>query len=122
MLRGEEMAGYMILGFLAAFGGLSLLWTMLGWLLPSGKGLVLVCAGLPDPGVLGRYRWLRGMGFLNCPLVCIVERSPGKVPVDMEFCSRESLWNRLEWEKHYTYGTGTGDSSGRDQRCDISEL
>ena len=122
MLRGDKMAGYILLGTLAAFGLLSVLWTLLGWLLPSGRGLVLVCMEHPDPGVLARYRWLRGMGFLSCPLVSVTETVSTCMPKDMEFCSRKDLLVRLEQEKELTYGTGTGDPSGRHQRRGISEL
>jgi len=116
------VAGYVLVGFLAAFGGLSLLWTILGWLLPSGKGLMLVCMELPEPGVLERYRWLRGMGFLNCPLVMVTQSIPDRLPWDMEICGREALIDRLERENEGTYGTGIGDSAGCNQRRDISEL
>ena len=32
------MAGYILLGFLAAFGALSALWAIFGWLLPAAVG------------------------------------------------------------------------------------
>ena len=116
------MAGYVVLGFLAAFGTLCLLWTLLGWLLSSCKGMVLVCMDFPTPGNVERYRWLRGMGFLNCPLVIVMETDPEQMPQDMEICSRKTLINRLEREKDFTYGTGTGNSAGCNQRRGISEL
>ena len=116
------MAGYVLLAFLAALGLLSAMWALAGWLLPSGQGAVLVCLELPDPGVLSRYRWLRGMGLISCPLVAVTETGRGQALRDTEICSREELLPRLEQEKMGSHGTGTGNPSGRGQRCDLSEL
>jgi len=114
------MAGYVLVGALAAFGLLSVLWAVLGWLLPDGKGMVLVCAGVPQEGILSRFRWLRGMGFLRCPLVAVTEEPVEGHSRDYELCSREALLDRLEQE--HCHGTGIGDPSGRHQRRGISEL
>lgn len=116
------MAGCFVLVLFAAMGIMSLLWVLLGWLLPSGQGVVMVCLELPDPGVLSRYRWLRGLGLLQCPLVAVTGGGSPVVPEDVEICSREELQDRLEREKERTYGTGTGNPSGRSQRRDLSEL
>ena len=116
------MAGCFVLVLFAAMGIMSLIWVLLGWLLPSGQGMVMVCMELPDPGVLSRYRWLRGLGLLRCPLVAVTEKGNSRVPKDTEICSREELLPRLERENVGTYGTGTGNSSGRGQRRDLSEL
>lgn len=106
---------------LAAAGVLSMLWAILGWLLPGAEGCVLVCIGLPNDGIRSRYRWLHGMGLLNCPLVAVAE-DESVVGTETEICSREDLFARLEWEREQFDGTGTGDSTGRNQRCDISKL
>lgn len=115
------MAGYILIGFFAAFGAFSVLWAVFGWLLPGGKGCALVCVGDPDAGILSRYRWLRGMGFLNCPLLIVVDEA---LPDDrgIEICSREQLVSRLEQERNLNNGTGNGDPAGRHQRRGISEL
>lgn len=116
------MAGCFVLVLLAAMGAMGLVWALLGWLLPSGQGMVLVCLELPDPGVLSRYRWLRGLGLLRCPLVAVTGYGSRGIPADVEICSREDLQLRLEREKERTYGTGTGNPSGHGQRRDLSEL
>ena len=115
------MAGYIILGALGAFGCLSLLWALLGWLLPAGQGCALVCYGEPDEGILSRYLWLRGTGLLRCPLLAVVpaEADPSG---EKEICTREALLARLEWERNRFDGTGNGDPTGRHQRRGISEL
>ena len=88
------MAGYICIGALAAFGLLSMLWCLFGWLLPSGKKGVLICIG--DPVFLHRFLWLRSLGLLRCPLRIpegdfsqkqreqLLERG-------VEICSREQL-------------------------------
>lgn len=64
------MAGYFLLAVLAAFGVLSVLWALFGWLLPvCREGWLLY------PGRTGKlpfvylYLWLRGMGLVKCPLI-----------------------------------------------------
>jgi len=116
------MAGYVILVFLTCFGLLSVLWTALGWLLPGDAGAVMVCMGTPDLGLLSRYRWLRSLGFLRCPLVAVTGEDLPGLPEGTEICSREELLFRLEQEWKLHHGTGNGDSSGRHQRRGISEL
>lgn len=116
------MLGLFCVGTLAAIGLLSILWAMLGWLLPAGEGAVLVCMGLPDEGILSRYRWLWDLGVLRCPMVVVTEEQVQIQSNDFEICSREELLPRLEQERKEYNGTGNGDSSGRHQRCDISEL
>lgn len=115
------MTGYFVLAVLAALGLLSVLWALLGWLLPGGRGCVLVCYGTPDPGICSRYRWLRSTGLLGCPLVAV--DAAGKMNgEDIELCAGEDLILRLKQEREQEYGTGTGDFTGRDQCRDLSEL
>ncbi len=66
------MAGFVIIGVLAAFGTLCALWVLFGFLLPRPRGcrLVYFCDGREE-SVLRRYFWLRDLGFLRCPLVLI---------------------------------------------------
>ena len=67
------MAIYILLGLLAAIGALSVLWVFFGILLPGGKGGAVVCLGWPEEALLGRYRWLRELGLVRCPLIVITE-------------------------------------------------
>ena len=115
------VAGYILMGTLAAFGLFSLLWTVFGWLLPDGRGCAVVCFGEPDEGILSRYRWLRGMGWLRCPLLYVAE-GPGRSWSGTEICTGEDLLSRLEWERNRFNGTGDGDPAGRSERCGVSEL
>ena len=115
------MAVYFVIGFFAALGAFSLLWGLLGWLLPAGQGCALVCLGEPDEGILSRYLWLHGTGLLRCPLLAVVPpeaSDSGKA----ENCTREALLARLEWERNRVHGTGNGDPPGCDQRRGVSEL
>lgn len=115
------MAGYIIVGTLAAFGAFSMLWALLGWLLPAGQGCVLVCFGQPDEGILSRFLWLRGAGLLTCPLLAVVPEGTD-LPEPAQICTVAELPARLEWERNQFHGTGNGDHSGRHRRCDIPEL
>ena len=92
------MAGYICIGGLAAFGLLSMLWCLFGWLLPSGKNGVLICIG--DPVFLHRFLWLRSLGLLRCPLR-IPEGDYSQTQRDellergVEICSRERLLTEI---------------------------
>ena len=120
------MTIYIVMGTLAAIGGLCVLWACFGWLLPGLKGCALVCPGWPDEGFMRRYRWLRDLGLLNCPLLIAAEAQPEKPERydgnGIEICSRDVLWQRLERERTDFDGTGNGDPPGRHQRGGISEL
>ena len=64
------MAGYICIGGLAAFGLLSLMWALFGWLLPVCREGWVLCPG--ETGKLSFvyvYLWLRGMGLVKCPLI-----------------------------------------------------
>lgn len=115
------MFGYVIVGMLAAFGALSVLWAMLGWLLPGGKGCALVCCGAPDVGILARAKWLKSLGLLNIPLLAVME-ADGIVYPGTEICSREELLPRLEQERRQGNGTGDADHPGCSQCRGVSEL
>ena len=108
------------MGALAAWGVLCALWAALGWLLPDGKGCALVCVGRPDIGILSRWKWLRGLGLLRCPLIAVTEDL--LEDSETEQCSREDLLARLEMERNRFNGTGNGNHPGRHQRRGISEL
>ena len=92
------MAGYICIGTLAAFGLLSMLWCLFGWLLPSGKNGVLICIG--DPVFLHRFLWLRSLGLLRCSLrVPEGDFSPKQrdelLERGVEICSREQLFSEI---------------------------
>ena len=113
------MGWYVLLGFLAAYGALSVLWAALGWLLPGLKGCAVVYMGAPGEGIRRRYRWLRGLGLISCPFLAVAEETEAE---EIEVCGREDLLDRLAWEAEKFDGTGTGDHTGRGQRRGISEL
>ena len=111
------MAGTVIVAALAAFGLLSMVWALLGWWLPAGKGCALVCLGAPDLGIVSRWKWLQSLGLLRCPLIAVTDEAAE----DIEICAGENLLARLEMERNQV-GTGNGNPSGRHQRRGISEL
>lgn len=113
------MLWWVILALLAAYGLLSVLWVLFGWLLPRGRGCAVCCFGMPDEGILWRYRWIQAMGLWQIPLLVIPE-TDGEADIRMELCSREDLVLRLEQERKH--GTGNGDHTGRGQRRGLSEL
>ena len=116
------MVWYILVGMLAAFGGLSIIWVLLGWILPQGNGCVLVCYGMPDEGILSRWKWLKGMGFFVCPLLAVTQEEDPLWDPEIERCTGEDLLFRLEMERNRFDGTGNGNSPGRHQRRGVSEL
>lgn len=103
------MAGYVVLGVLAAYGVLCMLWAALGWLLPGGRGGATVCmcrAGLKEEFFIRRWCWLRGLGLIEGVLLVIdcglgpAERAWLEKCRDVEFCSLEELPARLELERN----------------------
>jgi len=115
------LLGYFVLGTLAAFGLVSLLWTLCGWLLPGAEGCAVVFYQTPEPEIFTRFQWLRSLGFLNCPVIVLGNSEKMRLD-EMEFCMEEELLLRLKQEHERYYGTGNGDSPGRRQRCGVSEL
>lgn len=97
------MGWYVLLGALAAYGALSALWAAFGWLLPGLRGCTLVCIGLPEEGARRRYRWLRGLGLLECPFLAVTEEETEET----EACSADQLLARLTREAERFGGTGT---------------
>ena len=121
------MGGYVILGTLAAMGLMSLIWVFAGALIPGAKGGIVVCPQWPGESFLWRYRWLRDIGLLQCPVIVVTENTDGEntkrlCGCDIELCSPDALGQRLERERKYLDGTGNGDPPGRHQRRGISEL
>lgn len=117
------MAGMVLIGAAAAFGVISILWVLLGWLLPSGKGALVVCWGEPDEGILARVKWLQSLGLLQGPLVAVMEAVPDNcIYNSMEYCSPGDLLSRLEQERIKSNGTGNGDPSGNHSGGGLPEL
>ena len=120
------MVLYVLIGTLAAVGLMSVLWVCFGWLLPGAKGCAFVCVGWPEEGLQSRYRWLRDLGILHCPMLIVTENQTDKTEVffgsGMEICSWDALWQRLERERTNRDGTGNGNPPGRNQCRGISEL
>lgn len=116
------MAGMIVLGAMAAFGLISVLWALLGWLLPGGSGAVLVCWGDPDEGIRCRVKWLQSLGLLSSPLLIVSETEEPFLQNGMEYCSPEQLCIRLKQERNRVYGTGNGDPSGNRSGGGLPEL
>lgn len=111
------MATMIVLAVLAAFGVLSMLWALLGFLLPGQRGTAMVYLW-HDHGegeqALRHYGWLRDLGLLRCPMLVIdcgmteeertrlLKNRPG-----VEICTLEELSSRLEQERKEVVGTGT---------------
>ena len=97
------MAGYIVIGALAAFGMLSAVWVLLGWMLPSGREGLLLYPAVAGEKVLSfawRYLWLRGLGFLRCPMVMVDTdlADPERQWLEghgIEICGPEELNSRL---------------------------
>ncbi len=72
------MAVYVILGVLAAFGALCVLYLIFGLLLPRPEGGLLVYRAdrCDEELLLRRYFWLRDLGLVRCPLLLVGSRLP----------------------------------------------
>ena len=120
------MAGYILLGMLAAVGLMSILWVFFGVFLPGSRGGALVCPQWPEYGLVARYRWLRNLGLIQYPLIIVAQEwedtEVQPLGCGIEICSPDALWQRLERERTEIDGTGNGDPPGRHQRRGISEL
>lgn len=67
-----QVGWYVLVGFLAAFGVLSLLWCVSGWLFTAGpQGWVLCAASAACPGFVPLFLWLRSLGLVRCPLIVV---------------------------------------------------
>ena len=116
-----QMLWYAAVGMLAAFGAFCALWTIWGWMLPKGKGWVILCLEEPEGKIPAGVKWLRDLGFQKTPVIVVTEK-PGGASPGVENCSWDELISWLEWERNRFDGTGNGDHTGRHQRRGISEL
>lgn len=95
-----------LMGSLAALGVFFGGFALMGWLLGSSRGFRLVYFPKADPGAgLFRYRMLRGLGLLTCPMVVadcslspeekawLMKKFPG-----IRFCSSQELSEILRQE------------------------
>ena len=103
------MAGYVLLGALAAFGMLSALWALLCFLLPAGRKVVTVCCvhtGIPEAKQIRRCRRLWDLGLVRWTLILV---DMGLSPEERkwleatcpfgEICSQDMLAERLKMER-----------------------
>ncbi len=105
------MVWWVILGTLAAFGALSILWVLFGHFLPGRKGMVAVYLGADVRTAVRRHRWLRDLGLVRSAL--IVVDTPGPECPGVEYVELAALAARLEQERSDFGGTGIGDHSRR---------
>ncbi len=94
------MAGYVMIGALAAFGALCVLWLLCGLLLPRPRGgrLVYFASETNEELVLRRYFWLRDLGFLRCELVLVDSRIPPRRQSKItEKCNSVRFYTRAQW-------------------------
>ena len=95
------MAGYVVIGALAAFGLLCMVWTVWSlWIPKSGRARLLRC------------RWLRGLGLVELTFE-IPEREMEKLMM----CGPQGAGLGAK-----DYGAGTGDPPGCHQCGGIPEL
>lgn len=104
------MAGFICIGVLAAFGALSILWTLFGWMLPGSRDGIVICygtPGLPESGFIRRYLFLRDLGLIGSTLI-LVDQGLAEPELrwlearhwGIEICSRAELPERLELERN----------------------
>lgn len=92
------MLACVVIGTLAAFGLVCLVWLICGWTLPK-EGGILIYAG--DHGLTAgqRYLWLKEMGFTGSRLLILdpaKEERQWLQDRGIEICSREEWISRLE--------------------------
>ena len=124
------MAWYILLGTLAAFGGLCLLWGLAGWFVSGGEEGILILpghSGQGEPGTVRWYLWLRELGLLRCRLVV---EDFGLSPGERTWLENRGI-ERIEPGAQLPDtgigareidGTGNGNSAGHHQRGGVPEL
>ena len=101
------MAMWILVGMLAAFGALCVLWVLFGFLLPVQHGMVTVCLCRgqgQEEHLIRRHRWLRDMGLTHSPLILIdgglSEEERGRMARQgITICDLAELSARLEQER-----------------------
>lgn len=103
------MLGFVILGFLAAFGAFCALWAFLGWWLMESYDdpIVLFPASGREEAALRPYLWLRNLGIVKGKLTVVsdtvfslADRYPS-----VEFLTWAEYLTHLEREREKLYGT-----------------
>ena len=94
------MAGYVIVGMLAAFGLLCAVWFLWGLFTLEGETGTILWLGGDVHSFAQRYIWLREMGFVRGRLVIVAEDLSAQErqwleAQEIELCSREALAQRL---------------------------
>lgn len=101
------MAAWIVIGALAAFGGLCVLWVLFGFLLPGQRGAVTVClccGNGAEEALIRRYHWMRDVGLVHCPLVLLdgglsEEYKAALTQRGLTVCDMAELAARLEQER-----------------------
>ena len=104
------MLWFVIVGMLAAFGALCVIWILVGiWLLPASKCTIVCLCEQRDVIQFARhYRWLQEIGMVrNSALIT---------------CDYNVALERLEKERTERDAAGNGDPPGSHQRRGVSEL
>jgi hypothetical protein len=123
------MEGYVIVGALAAFGLMCVVWLCCGFFLPETRDGLLVLSGPLGEASLNtarRWIWLREMGLLYSPMAAIGETLDRGERIWLESHGFE-IYSRAEIALRLGIGanridTGTGDPTGCHQCGGISEL
>ena len=95
------MLWFILLGALAAFGLLCCIYCVGGLFLSADSRPRLICLlpqGHHPDGAIARYRVLRDLGLVHGPLL-ILGAAPENLGVDVEFCTAQELFPRLELER-----------------------
>ena len=103
------MAGYILLGTLASFGLVCMIWALVSLMIAKKQGgaVVYLChGGLSELPGLRRWLWLRNWGLMTAPILLVdcgltdQERKELCLLVrNGEFCDLEVLPARLELER-----------------------
>ena len=75
------MLFYVIVGFFAAVGFVTLLWLCLGGFLPGAKTgeVAILCQPGREYALISRYNWLRNLALVRCRLVLLDSQLPPEV-------------------------------------------
>ena len=120
MPGGERMLAYIVIGALSAFGTVCALWTLCGFFLKD-EGGVLFYQGEDPLEFARRYLWLKEMGLIRCQLTVA---DPPEEWLPWLRNQGIDVWSPAENVKtgERQSESGTGDPSGRHQRCGLSKL
>lgn len=92
---------YVIMGFFAAVGLLSILWLIAGAFLPGAKvkTVTLFCPNGQEFALLRRYRWLRELGLVRCRLVLLESSLTPEIQAELtELFPGVSFYTLEQWQ------------------------